>query len=217
MNPDRLVCELADRSLADVLNAERKAGKPGIARDVLLAFMREAAEALDVMHVRHGLQHLDVKPQNLFLVANHVKVGDFGLVQSLSGNGPGDISLGAITPLYVSPEVFQGKISQNSDQYSLAIVYQELLTGTMPFPGKNSRQLLMQHIQAAPDLEAPLDQHDAEPTVTLEAGVGEREVARLEDTKRQPRVGEQHRPEREHRQGPRHRPIMPAPRCRAGQ
>src|SRR5262249_40483370 len=77
-----IVFELADRSLADVLVAERAAGRgPGIPREVLLAYLREAAEALDVMHVRHGLQHLDIKPQNLFLVSNHVKVGDFGLVQ----------------------------------------------------------------------------------------------------------------------------------------
>src|SRR5207237_970292 len=69
-----IVCELADRSLADVLAAERKSGCAGIVREILLAYMREAAEALDVMHVQHGLQHLDIKPQNLFLVSNHVKV-----------------------------------------------------------------------------------------------------------------------------------------------
>jgi serine/threonine protein kinase len=149
-----IVFELADRSLADVLAAGREAGESGIARDVLLAYLREAAEALDVMHVRHGLQHLDIKPQNLFLVSNHVKVGDFGLVQSLGSAGGGGAGLGAITPLYASPEVFLDQISPHSDQYSLAIVYQELLTGTLPFDGKNSRQLLVQHSQAEPDLTA---------------------------------------------------------------
>src|SRR5688572_19231846 len=68
-----IVCELAECNLADVLVEQKKAGKSGIPRDALLAYLRETAEALDVMHVRHGLQHLDVKPQNLFLVANHVK------------------------------------------------------------------------------------------------------------------------------------------------
>src|SRR5262249_44861809 len=101
-----IVTELADRSLADVLAEQRAAGKPGVDRDALLAYLREAAEALDVMHVRHGLQHLDVKPQNLFLVADHVKVGDFGLVQSVSRGGENNVSLGAITPLYASPELF---------------------------------------------------------------------------------------------------------------
>jgi serine/threonine protein kinase len=148
-----IVSELADRSLADVLHQQRAAGKPGIPRDTLLAYLREAAEALDVMHVRHGVQHLDVKPQNLFLVSDHVKVGDFGLVQSVSGGADG-VAIGAITPLYAPPEVFQGRISTHSDQYSLAIVYQELLTGGLPFIGRNSRQLMMQHVQSEPDLEA---------------------------------------------------------------
>ncbi len=149
-----IVLELADRSLADLFAAERSAGQPGIAREVLLAYLREAAEALDVMHVRHGLQHLDIKPQNLFLLSNHVKVGDFGLVQSLGGTAPGaGPELGAITPLYAAPEVFLGRISPHCDQYSLAIVYQELLTGTLPFTGKNARQLMLLHTQAEPDLQ----------------------------------------------------------------
>jgi serine/threonine protein kinase len=157
-----IVLELADRSLADLLQAEQSAGRPGIARDRLLAYLREAAEALDLMNVRYKLQHLDIKPQNLFLLSDHVKVGDFGLVNSLSAGGPcNGLSLGAITPLYASPEVFQGTISPHSDQYSLAIVFQELLTGTLPFKGKNARQLLMQHSQAEPDLQ-PLPAGDRE-------------------------------------------------------
>ena len=47
--------------------------------------MEEAAEALDLMNIEHQLQHLDIKPQNLFLVHNHIKVADFGLVKDLEG------------------------------------------------------------------------------------------------------------------------------------
>src|SRR5207302_4365286 len=57
-----------------------------------------------------------------------------------------------ITPLYAAPELFLSKISRHCDQYSLAIVFQELLTGILPYQGKNSRQLLMQHTQGEPDL-----------------------------------------------------------------
>src|SRR5947209_18518146 len=60
--------------------------------------------------------------------------------------------MGGVTPLYAAPETFVGKISQHSDQYSLAIVYQELLTGQRPFSGKNVRQLAQQHLQEAPEL-----------------------------------------------------------------
>src|SRR5262249_12578273 len=51
-------------------------------------------------------------------------------------------------------ETFSGKISPKSDQYSLAIVYEELLTGQRPFNGKNARQLAQQHLQEEPDLRA---------------------------------------------------------------
>jgi hypothetical protein len=146
--------ELADQNLQERCERYRQAGQPGIPRLELLRYLRETAEVLDLMNRQHHLQHLDIKPHNLFLVSNHIKVGDFGLVSSVSG-GPGGPRhmFGAITPLYASPELFQGKPSRFSDQYSLAIVYQELLTGHLPFQGKNARQLLLQHTTEEPDLE----------------------------------------------------------------
>jgi serine/threonine protein kinase len=150
-----IVTELADRNLHEVRCAYQSAGKTGIPREELLAFLREAAEALDWMNLQFGLQHLDIKPQNLLLVSNHLKVADFGLVNSLweSGNsGPTVPLVGVTTPPYSSPEAFRGAFSPFSDQYSLAIVYQELLTGRRPFNGKTARQLAYQHDKADPDL-----------------------------------------------------------------
>jgi serine/threonine protein kinase len=154
-----VVMELADHSLHDLLAACRQVGQPGIPRDELVSYLREAAEALDVMNAQYDLQHLDVKPRNLFLVSNHVKVADFGLVNSLGGKGLSALPLGAITPLYAAPEACAGSLSRHCDQYSLAIVYQELLTGTLPFTGQNARQLLLQHAQAEPNL-SPLPEAD---------------------------------------------------------
>jgi serine/threonine protein kinase len=147
-----IVTELADQNLHELLQKYRSLGKAGVPREELLAYLREAAEVLDMMNLKFDLQHLDIKPRNLFLVSNHVKVADFGLVNSLAG-ASGKLHLGAITPLYASPELFQSKLSRHCDQYSLAIVYQELLTGTLPFAGRNSRQLLLQHMQAEPNLD----------------------------------------------------------------
>jgi serine/threonine protein kinase len=154
-----IVSELADRNLYDLLRECRKGGDAGIPRAELIGYLREAAEVLDLLNIRHGLQHLDVKPHNLFLVSDHVKVADFGLVNSLGGGEGGKVELGAITPLYAAPEVFDGTISRHSDQYSLAVVYQELLTGVLPFRGKNTRQLFLQHTQGEPDL-SPLPEAD---------------------------------------------------------
>src|SRR5947199_2043000 len=109
------------------------------------------------MNGTYQLQHLDIKPQNLFLVHNHVKVADFGLVKDLEGMAAS--VTGGITPVYAAPETFDGQVSRFSDQYSLGIVYQELLTGQRPFPGTNVRQLIFQHLQGTPNL-SPLPPGD---------------------------------------------------------
>jgi serine/threonine protein kinase len=146
-----IVMELADRTLWDRFKECRSQALPGIPRQELLGYMRETAEALDLMNDQFQLQHLDIKPQNLFLVFNHVKVADFGLVKDLGTKATATIT-GGVTPVYAAPETFDGWLSRFSDQYSLAIVYQELLTGQRPFAGATMRQLVLQHLQGSPDL-----------------------------------------------------------------
>ena len=77
---------------------------------------------------------LDIKPENLLLLADHVKVADFGLVKDVKQSSASLV--GGMTPLYAAPEVFRGLPGRQSDQYSLAIVYQEMLTGRLPFVGR---------------------------------------------------------------------------------
>jgi hypothetical protein len=152
-----IVMELADRNLWDRYKESRAQGLPGIPRDELLNYMEESAEALDLMNREYQLQHLDIKPQNLFLVHNHIKVADFGLVKDLEGMQAS--VTGGVTPVYAAPETFDGWVSRFCDQYSLAIVYQELLTGQRPFSGTSVRQLILQHLQAAPNV-SPLPPGD---------------------------------------------------------
>jgi hypothetical protein len=145
-----IVTELADCSLKDRFEVCRQAGQPGIPREELLSHLRDAADALDYMNTQHGLQHLDVKPENLLLVGGRIKVADFGLVKDMEETSAS--MMGGLTPLYAPPEVFDGRPSRRSDQYSLAIVYQEMLTGMLPFPGKTAAQLAAQHLSAQPRL-----------------------------------------------------------------
>ena len=147
-----IVMELADRNLYDRLKDCRASGLPGIPRDELLRYLEETAEALDMMNVEYQLQHLDIKPQNLFVVHNHVKVADFGLVKDLAGMMAS--LTGGVTPVYAAPETFDGWVSRYCDQYSLAIVFQELLTGNRPFVSSSVAQLIQQHLKSAPNLSS---------------------------------------------------------------
>jgi len=146
-----IVMELADKSLHDLHQEQLAQGRSGIPRETLLGYLADSAEGLDHLIEKHNLQHLDVKPKNLFLIGERVKVADFGLVKHLERQSASGL-LGGITPVYAAPETFANKISKHSDQYSLAVLYVELLTGLRPFNGKNIRQLAMQHMTEAPNL-----------------------------------------------------------------
>ncbi len=145
-----IVMELADCNLWDRFRDCRSQGLQAIPREELLGYLEESAEVLDLMNNTYQLQHLDIKPQNLFLIHNHVKVADFGLVKDLEGVRAA--LTGGVTPVYAAPETFDGVATRFCDQYSLAIVYQELLTGIRPFNGANAQQLLVQHLQGIPNL-----------------------------------------------------------------
>lgn len=146
-----VVSELADGSLRDRFQECVEQGMPGIPRDELLGYLSDAADALDYISDRHDLAHLDIKPENLLLVAGHVKVADFGLVKSL-GKQTQESLVGGMTPTYAAPEVFRGVPTKKSDQYSLAILYQEMLTGALPFAGANAAELTLQHMKEDPEL-----------------------------------------------------------------
>ncbi|HBJ35409.1 MAG TPA: protein kinase [Planctomycetaceae bacterium] len=145
-----IVTELADGSMEDEFTQRRARGSCGIPREQLLSSLSDAADALDYLHQRHGLLHLDVKPGNLLVLGGHVKVADFGLLKDLKELECSIV--GGLTPVYAPPELFDGRPSLHSDQYSLAVMYQEMLTGVRPFSGRTIAQLATQHVHAAPNL-----------------------------------------------------------------
>lgn len=153
-----IVTELADKSLADAFDEHIQAGLTGIPREALLTYMRDSADALDYLAAEFSLQHLDIKPENLLIIADHAKVADFGLVKDLHDASQSLMS--GMTPAYAAPELFDGRPGPQSDQYSLAIVYQEMLTSNRPFPGTTPAQLAAQHMHGKPNLKhlSPSDQ-----------------------------------------------------------
>ena len=147
-----IVTELASGSLSDMFLKYQHDGQAGIPRDELLRYMRDSADALDYLSSQHSLQHLDIKPENLLVVSGHVKVADFGLVKNIQNVTQS--LMNGLTPSYAPPELFDGAPSAFSDQYSLAIVYQEMLTGMRPFSGTTPAQLAAQHMHGKPDLSS---------------------------------------------------------------
>lgn len=147
-----IVTELADCSLKEHFLRLREAQAPGIPQTELMRYVGDAAEALDFLYDNHSLQHLDVKPENILIISNRAKLGDFGLVKHLYERSASLV--GGLTPTYAPPELFEGKPNRNSDQYSLALVYMQMLTGTLPFPATNTAQIAAQHLHGVPDLSA---------------------------------------------------------------
>jgi hypothetical protein len=147
-----IITELADQSLKQCFAKRTVHGQCGLPREELLNYLRDAADALDYIYENYSLQHLDIKPENLLLVGNRAKVADFGLIKNLYDRSASLIE--GLTPIYSPPELFAGKPNRNSDQYSLAIVYQEMLTGKLPFDGTTAAHLAAQHLHDPPVLSA---------------------------------------------------------------
>ena len=114
----------------------------------------EIADGLGAAH-RAGIVHRDVKPENILLSDGHALIADFGIARALgpsterriTANG---MSLG--TPQYMSPEQAAGDLDVGpaSDQYSLACVLFEALTGAPPFDGATSAQVISRHLTMLP-------------------------------------------------------------------
>ena len=131
--------DLAHGSLLDLLWIFRtEFGTPIVARQVC-RYLAQAADALDFLNTRKHqiysqqvpLQHGNIKPSNLLLLGDKVKLTDFKYSSQASLEQAHERL--AQTLRYAAPEVFHGRESDRSDQYSLAVTYCHLRGGRLPF------------------------------------------------------------------------------------
>jgi serine/threonine-protein kinase len=117
-------------------------GRPFSAAE-FLPIAIQCASALAAAHDRRII-HLDVKPENIMLGAHdQVKICDFGVAKKMSADAADSAKSSewtfAGTPAYMAPEVILSyQFDERADQFSLGIVFYELLTGQNPFLGDDS-------------------------------------------------------------------------------
>jgi hypothetical protein len=143
-----IAMELAEKTLLDRWQEAHQQGSEGIPAEELLDYFHQAAQGIDHLNAI-GVQHRDVKPQNLLLVDGRVKVADFGLARVLAHSVTGHT--GSLTLAYAAPEFFDGQTTRYSDQYSLAVSYCQLRGGRLPFTG-SAAQMVAAHLHRPPDL-----------------------------------------------------------------
>lgn len=135
-----LEMELAEASLLDLLELYLEEFGHPIEPDKLCRYMVHVATALDFLNSRRhriegrlvGLQHGDVKPNNILLINDNALLADYGLASPTQGPLTPCHRQG--TPEYCAPEVFMGNLTDSSDQFSLAVTYFVLRTAKFPYP-----------------------------------------------------------------------------------
>jgi serine/threonine protein kinase len=135
--------ELADGSLTDMLDVHQSEYCTALAAPLVLGYLQQAAVALDFLNARRhsfegrvvGFQHCDVKPGNLLLKGEVVKLADFGLSTPMASLQTSYERAGTVD--FAPPEIHRGILADTSDQYGLAVTYYYLRTGELPFPTRS--------------------------------------------------------------------------------
>ena len=148
-----------DGSLATWL--KQRGSAPSLSPSEVAHVVQQAADALQYAHDQQII-HRDVKPSNFLIRLQKdnpnrpdVLLADFGLARLSDSSSSVSMTV-AGSPLYMSPEQWRGHPVPATDQYMLAAMAYELLTGRPPFRG-TLEQLMYQHLQEQPERPGKLN------------------------------------------------------------
>jgi serine/threonine-protein kinase len=132
---------LMARTLAQHLRDERYAA------DRAIELVARLCEPLAVAHA-HGVVHRDLKPGNVFVLDDRVKLIDWGLCALVDDAGPGTL---VGTPRYAAPEQARGQaVDGRADVYALGAIAYEILFGRVPFEHAEIGDLVRAHLYEPP-------------------------------------------------------------------
>ncbi|TMC15968.1 MAG: hypothetical protein E6J34_20680, partial [Chloroflexi bacterium] len=116
----------------------------------ILAYVRQIAAALQYAHEQR-ISHRDLKPANLlFTQDGRVQIADFGIAVVSHSSRSRTMQEIVGTWVYMAPEQFRGQAEPASDQYAMAIMVYQWLTGNVPFNGNGNMYLIPQQHKEEP-------------------------------------------------------------------
>ncbi|MBL8238602.1 MAG: serine/threonine protein kinase [Bryobacterales bacterium] len=143
-------------------------GKGPIPWPRLIQILREIAAGLDFAHSK-GIIHRDIKPSNILISsAGHAKISDFGVAKILEAASMTTTGMAVGTPAYMSPEQILTKpLDGRSDQFSLAVIAFEMLTGRKPFQADSLPGLIHQILSVEPPSATEINAEVSEPAASI--------------------------------------------------
>src|ERR1017187_4417138 len=128
----------------------------------MFSILGQTAVALDYAHSK-GIVHRDIKPANIMLSADGTaKIADFGIAKITAAENLTMTGSIVGTPHYMSPEQVQGQpVDGRSDQFSLAVIAYEMLTGEKPYTGEHLTTVVYKIVA-----EEPVPPHHLNPSLS---------------------------------------------------
>ncbi|MEZ4460605.1 MAG: protein kinase [bacterium] len=150
---DRLGLHFIAMELVDGVSLDTLIKHHTVKPELALEIVYQMCAALTEPHA-HNIIHRDIKPENALVAVMsdntlQVKILDFGIAQSHSGDGGRLTTTGVVmgTPRYMAPETVQGKtLTARTDLYAVGVILYEMFTGRTPFAGTTPVATMIDHV-----------------------------------------------------------------------